>query len=285
MSEEEKSRKVEWSFSFEDLGNRFRDMFGSFAGDEEVKTTTFSAPLENATGAVVKLGGALGRITVHALENADHLIDAEMVHVGDMIHEVSGDAVKTVIIRQKTNYSDIAKPMKEAFRAFSNRDDLRWDIGLSPRIPLEIEVDSGVGLTTLDLTGMMLKRLEVDGGVGGITVTLPAQQEAYNVDVESGVGQTRITIPDGAQLRLSVDGGVGATDITIPANAAVRVKSDGSLGGLHLPANFERVQKGDDFISKSGVWQTAGFDLAERKIMIDFDGGVGRLSIHTHEMV
>jgi len=62
-------------------------------------------------------------------------------------------------------------------------------------------------------------------------------------------------------------------------SAAVRIKGDSGLGGIHVPSHFMRVKKGDDFISQSGVWETEGFAVAARQIIIHYSGGIGGLKV------
>lgn len=281
MSHEEK-RKVEWSFSFEELGNRFNEMLGSLAGDAEVKHETFTVARDNAKAARVKLNLSLGKVTIHALP-AGHpnLMEAELAYVGEVRLDVSGDAQKrTIHLHQPwSGHRDLGKPFREALRAVSNRDDLRWEIRLSADVVLELDIDGGLGATDINLSGLRLSSIELDAGVGSLNLTLPDQEEPIHVELDGGVGHTRIDIPAALQAEIKLDSGVGATELYVPQDAAVRLKTDGGIGGLHLPSTWHQVEKGEDFIVKSGVWETAGFSLATRKITIYHDGGVGGLTI------
>lgn len=276
----DKKRTTEWSFSFEQIGESISNWVESLKGEgAESKTEQFNTPLGDASSAVVELGMAIGQVTVNALDSSENLIDAEVTYLGEMEFSVSSGAEKIVKLRQKQPQGSIRLPFKEAISAIGSRDDLRWNVGLAPDIPLKLKINAGLGRSHLDLSRLHVTGLEVDAGVGEVRLTLPATSDAYEADIESGVGSIHITIPDNAALKLDIDGGVGSTTIVIPKDAAVRIKGDSGLGGIHLPDHFMRVKKGDDFISKSGVWETEGFAVAARQIIIHYDGGIGGLKV------
>ncbi|MCB9451086.1 MAG: hypothetical protein H6672_06580 [Anaerolineaceae bacterium] len=281
MSEsQDKKRTTEWSFSFEQLGESISQWVGSLKGGEvEVQVDHFTAPVDGATSARVELNMAIGKVTVDALSGSDNLMEAEVGHVGEMEFTVSGDEEKRVKLGQKQPKGGIRLPFKEAINAIGSRDDLLWTVGLSPNVPMRLKINAGLGASSLDLSELQITDLDVDAGVGEVQLTLPAMGESYKAEVDSGVGSIRITIPENAALKLDIDGGVGSTTVSIPHNAAVRIKADSGLGGIHLPDHFMRVKKGDDFVTKSGVWETEGFAVAARQIVIHYDGGIGGLKV------
>jgi hypothetical protein len=281
MTEQKPNRNVEWSFSFDQIGDSLKRMVGKLGSDEDAKTQTFSAPLGSTTRAQIKLNLSVGRVNVYALADSDQLIEANVTHTGELEFSVTGDAEKVIRLGQKPGFTDLTTPVKDAIATFTNRDDLRWDIGLNPAVPLDLEIDCGVGSSGLNLTGLNLSNLEVDGGVGEIRLTLPSAPEPYTVEVDNGIGGMSITVPEGAHPRIKVDGGVGGVNITLPESAAARLKASAGLGGIGVPARFRRVSGEDGFggIGMSGTWETEGFALAAAQIHISYDGGVGGLSV------
>jgi hypothetical protein len=206
-------------------------------------------------------------------------MEAEVMYVGEIEFAASGTADKDIKLRQKQPKGSIRLPIKEAISAIGTRDDLRWNVGLAPDVPLKLKINSGIGTSHLDLGGLHLADLEIDAGVGETHLILPAMADSYHADIDSGVGSVHITIPENAALKLDIDGGVGGTTIVIPESAAVRIQGDSGLGGIHVPSHFMRVKKGDDFISQSGVWETEGFAVAARQIIIHYSGGIGGLKV------
>ena len=71
---------------------------------------------------------------------------------------------------------------------------------------------------------------------------------------------------------------MGEVTIKLPEDAAVRLDASIGVGRVQVPSNFRKISGGDsDFVGEDGVWETAGFDSADRQISIHFNGGVGGL--------
>jgi hypothetical protein len=51
-----------------------------------------------------------------------------------------------------------------------------------------------------------------------------------------------------------------------------------------VPASVQRLSR-KEFMEHSGLWQSQGFDLAERRIIIKFDGGVGTFHLREAQTV
>ncbi len=285
-----KKREVEWSFSFEGIGEKleelgehlqekFGDGFPRFgAGDVEVKTASFSEPVGEATSARIALGGYVGHTTVEALGDSENLFEADLRYLGEIEFKAAGESEKNISLRHKGSNINMGC-------GWGRKLDLRTDVRLNPNIPLHLEIDGGVGKSKLDLSGLQLTGLNIDGGVGKTNLRLPAMDESYHVNIDVGVGANHIYISEGAAMVLNVDGGVGATVIYVPASAAVQIDVDGTLGGVGVPRHFKPMSGGKDFMTRSGAWQTQGFSEAERQIVIRFDGGVGKLVVRTEPKV
>ena len=277
-------REVEWTFDFANISEGISNMLDSLAGEEEVIESHFVAAKDKAENARLKINFSVGKGNLSAMSaGGDSLLEAHLKHVGEIDFSESGDTTKTVSIKQKSKIANVARPFKQGFRALANREDLEWNIQIAPDIPLSLDIDGGVGPTEVDLTGTMLRSLKLDAGVGTLAVVLPQQDNKFTADIDGGVGQTKITVPDNADANLQIDGGVGAIDVTIPANAAVQIRASSGLGAVHVPKSLKRLSK-KDFMEQGGLWQSEGFDLAERRIVIRFKGGVGAFNLHAADM-
>jgi predicted membrane protein len=288
MSDEKvkhEGRKVEWAFDFANLSDSFNKMMESLAGEEELTVSEFNVPKAGVESARVTVKFSVAQGFVQALPaGSSDLFKATIHHVGELEFKDEGDTTKTVEVKQKQKIDFSVNPIKQGFRAFAHRDDLKWDIHLSPDVPLSLNIHGGVGPTKLDLSNMQLLNLKVDTGVGTLDLILPTQTNKIEAEIDGGVGQTKIVVPDNADVSINLDGGVGAIEITVPANAAVQVKTDGGIGAVHVPKSFKRVTK-KDVMDSSGVWQSAGYDLAQRRISIRHHGGVGELKVREAELV
>jgi hypothetical protein len=282
MTEQKPNRNVEWSFSFDQIGDSLKRMVGKLGSDDDTaKTETFKTPLTGATRADIKLNLSVGRVNVYALVDSDQLMEANVTYTGEIEFTVSGEAEKVIRLGQKPGFTDFATPFKDAIAKFTNRDDLRWDIGLNPAVPLDLEIDCGVGSSGLNLAGLKLTKVDVDGGVGEIRLTLPVSDQPYKVEVDNGVGGVNVTVPDGAHPVIEMEGGIGGMTISLPEASAARLKATAGLGGISVPSRFRRVSGEDGLggIGGSSTWETEGYALATQKISVEYSGGVGGLNV------
>jgi hypothetical protein len=239
----------------------------------EVQTSTFSEPKEDATSARVDLNLSVGDTAVTALSDSSNLFEATLTHVGEIEFVAQGESEKFISL------SPAGEGISLGFLDWLiNPDTLRWDIGLSPDVPLDLTVSGGVGKAQLDMSELRLTSLTVNGGVGELNLSLPATDALYSARIKGGVGGINIVVAENAALRLDIEGGVGGITVDVPDDAPVRVESSGGLGALRLPDNFERISSDPDD-DDEGVWEIPGFTEASRQIVVTYNGGVGGLTI------
>lgn len=240
----------------------------------DVVNEQFYEALGAAESARVSLDLSVGPSSVSTAVDASQLIEADITHVGEIDFDVSGVEEKNIRLRQ------IDPAFNFNWVDFLDEHDLHWEIGLTPAIPLELNLDGGVGKSDLDLRELMLVDLDVNVGVGDVELYLPVMDESYTVDIEGGVGDTRIHIAQDTAVVLKIDGGVGDAIVELPGDAAVRVRANTGVGSVRLPSNFRRISgDSDNPVGEEGEWESDGFDTAERQIIITFNGGVGNLTV------
>jgi predicted membrane protein len=289
----------EWSFSFADLLDWIRKFVQSLGskGDESIRTSIFNEPVGTATSASIRLDLPVCQANIKAA-TSDNLIDATLTHVGDVKFAVTGDQQKVVHLSQEDPASNWTRYM---FTWFGTEGRLKWNIDLTPRVPLALDINNGVGESIFDLSDLNITELDLNGGVGKIDVVLPSTGNRYPAVVSSGVGKTSVTIAPNAAVDLKIRagvgevdlkigenadvianlrGGVGQTNILIPYGAAVRLEASLGPGSVDVPSSYTRIKGGDDeFLSINGVWQTPNYEGAVTRILIRFQGGVGSLQI------
>lgn len=299
LKNDDKRYKTEWTFSFADVGDRINEFVRSLGagGDEAaVKTERFSEPLGSTRSARVRLDAPVGETTVKAA-SGDVLIDAEITHIGDVNFTVTGELEKNVTLSQKTEAADWVRGI---VGWMGSQGKLRWDIALSPEAPMALDIRSGIGKSTFDLSQLQLTGVDIHAGTGEVEVVLAHSPEPYRAVVNGGIGELSVRVPantsldlnlragtgqinleigDNAQLRADVKGGVGETNIRLPYGAAVRVEARMGLGSVNVPNSFTRLSGSNSAIGGNGVWQSPNYDTAERRILISFDGGVGELNV------
>lgn len=124
-----------------------------------------------------------------------------------------------------------------------------WDIYLNEDVPIELVIDFGAGEGKLDLRGMDLILVEINMGVGDLTVDLSGDHEK-NLDVE-------------------IDGGVGSATVYLPRDIGVRVSVDKGIGSVDA-RNFK---KQGSFYSNSAYGKT---DIT---INVEIDAGIGSIDL------
>ena len=247
----------------------------------------FSEPVGAATEADVRLDLGSAPVRITASETRDDLLRADIRDSGEVRLQVRGDTSKTLELAKRSN------------RPRSSGAGKRWDVGLTRRIPLELEVDGGSGPLELDLSGLNLRAASLDLGSGPLELALPATPGSYEVELEGGSGGGEVRIAAGAQVALTADLGSGATRFVIgedsyvtlnldygsgpvtvetPAGANIKLEvEDGGSGRFDLSERLVRVGAGR---GKEGTWQTGGFDPGGAQIILKVeDAGSGALTI------
>ena len=276
-----KKRKVEWSFDFEGMGERFRQFFGDIVGDEvEVKSAELYALREGASSAHIEIDFSVGKASLIALPaDSENVFEAQINYIGEYEFEVSGAEERFIALRQKGRFP------RGVGHIIGNNKDLNWDIALAANVPYHLSVKGGIGETDINLSNLLADVVKLETGVGKVALTLPAQEKAFAASIDGGVGKTDVVIPAGIGGELDISGGVGEVIITVAADAAVRLKTDAGIGKVNLPDSLIRIKGEDHFVGISGVWESATFAEAGKQIMIDYDGGVGSFSLrHSPEI-
>ena len=167
---------------------------------------------------------------------------------------------------------------------------------LNPTVPVDLNLSTGVTEAHLDMTGLRITRLQLNGGVGRTEVLFGelSEEEMDELDIEAGVGDVTIRSIGNARVRdLSVEGGIGRTELDfsgewedwsteteisvgvghvllrIPSELAVEIHSDNSfLSNISAPG-FDR--EGDRYTRNLGDDRT--------RIIIRIESGVGAVTI------
>lgn len=283
MSEKSKRYEKQWSFDF---GKAF---------NAEVIHEQFSAPREGAQTAEIVVEAGIGMVSVEALpEDSPNLFEADVTAIGEVefSHDASDGHARVRLRQQRSNFSGALN--------FSSRPELHWSIKLHPSVAIALKSGTGAGTGRFTLDALRLTEVKLNTGAGQMKASLPAMNEQYAVSLSSGAGELEATIADGATIKLTVNvgagqstvhiganatvdaklsGGVGQCIVSVVGSAAVRVKGSGGIGSIDVPDDFLRVSGGNGFFGREGIWETAGFADAERRIKIEYSGGVGELKV------
>ena len=228
--------------------------------NSQVKTGHFSAPVDKATSARVELGFSAGNMTVHSLSDSNALLDANLSYAGDIDFTTEGDASKTVRLQQRGGFN---------MWPFGLGDVLNWDVGLNPKVPTDLRVQTSSGDITLNLADLRLKGLSVDMSSGDVKTSLPPSEETYNVNVHISSGDLRFDLPDKADVNTTVNMSSGDMTFNVPASAGVQVNvRHMSSGDVNVPSSYARTANtGRD----TGTWESSNYSGADYKIVITVD--------------
>jgi hypothetical protein len=88
-----------------------------------------------------------------------------------------------------------------------------WELKLGTSLPMELDVELGVGKAELDLRSLTLSHVEVDAGVGEGTIDLSGPRpNDLEAEIEAGIGKLTLLLPTDIGTRVEVDGGIGKVD-------------------------------------------------------------------------
>ncbi|WP_053365242.1 toast rack family protein [Bacillus sp. FJAT-27245] len=118
----------------------------------------------------------------------------------ELSYHLSGKRGKAVIEQQKNGFWNFS---------FGKAEN-KWKIALTDEIPIDLRVNAGVSSTELDLRGVELSNLEVDGGIGDIEINLGGKREkGFHTILNLGVGKTTIILPKDVGVKITTDKGIG----------------------------------------------------------------------------
>lgn len=128
----------------------------------------------------------------------------------------------------------------------------RWELDLTPAIPLGLNIDNGVGEMLLDLT-----ELELD--------SLYANQ---------GVGRMVIDLPDTIVEKVLIKQGVGVIEVEVPEDTRIAVDAQNGLTRVRFPGNFEL---------ENGYYTTPGTSRTNAELLIVVEQGIGLVTFQYPE--
>lgn len=124
-----------------------------------------------------------------------------------------------------------------------------WDIQLNEDIPMDLYVETGASEAELDLQGLQLEKLDIETGVGDLTVNLGGDwKKSFKANIETGVGETTVVLPSKVGVKLTTEEGIGSSNI-------------------------------EDFISKgNGVYVNEAYENADVVLEVHSEIGVGDIT-------
>lgn len=215
----------------------------------EWHTKHIEHPLSDIEQASITIDWSSAPGYLSALRDSRNLIEGNITYRGELIFDVvtRGDRID---VELDTQFSG---PWFGSIELMGQREN-RWDVMLSPDVPLDLTLDPGSGSCDFDLSDLQISVLFLDVGSGSVDLSLPSD----------------------STFNGHIDGGSGSLDIVLPESVGARVDLDSGSGSFHPDERFQLVsgERDDD-----GVWETDNFDTADHVIELSIDQGSGSISI------
>lgn len=212
---------------------------GARAGETE----SISFPLGNASSAQIHFSPPVAAMELAALESSSAVLEGTVPRTGyGRVHSEAAQSGSMAVV-------DVTAEGVYVVPTFGPRDDT-WRFGLTSKVPVDLEVSTGVGLVVADLTGLTLSGMDIEMGVGRVVVTLPA---------------------DGS-FTGTLSGAIGATELVVPAGVGVRVQLDAALASMTTPT-------GQTYGPGEHEYTSPNFDTAKYRVELRIEQAIGAVII------
>lgn len=212
------------------------------AGGQPLTADQVAYELGDADSGVLSVSMDAGQLLIDALpEDSANVVAGTIHHTTaqevSSNRSVSGGRV-TVSIRNNW-------PRTYLFR---DDRDFTWDLGITPNVPVSLDLSLGAGQIVVDLTKV----------------------KAGDVTVKLGAGKVILKLPGNRNLNVSVSIGAGSAEIELPSRTALQAHCTTGVGNCALP-------NGSGFWGQS--YTSPEFSGAETKVTVDISIGVGEGSV------
>ncbi|MGD9091288.1 MAG: DUF5668 domain-containing protein [Anaerolineales bacterium] len=180
----------------------YRDANLQISGGQEIYE-----PLSDTTQAEIRVEPGMGLLQLDALSDSNALIEG-MAHSGERINitkNVTHEGGTTTVVISTSGSTTIFPFSGQGGRWV-------WDLSVTPDIPLKLGSDMSVGDSNLTLTNLQISDLNVNMGIGKTTIALP-QEGRVLAWVDGGIGQITIIVPDSMALRIYSDTGIASLSV------------------------------------------------------------------------
>ena len=198
---------------------------------------TASVPLEGASEAWLRLDHGAGRLRVRGADTPDLVEGRFAGGVETQVRRDGGRLDVTVRARGGVPWGG------------GRERGFEWDLTISRRVPVTLDLRTGANEADLDLTDLRLTELRVQTGASKTVARLPSTGR-YTVRVQGGAMNVRLEVPQGVAARVEAHGGL----------SDVRVD----------PHRFPKW---------GGEWRSADFDTAEHRADIRLETGAARVEV------
>src|SRR3990172_9383046 len=188
---------------------------GGTLGAGRLEREAIEVPLGEASQGTVEIDFSVGRLEVNGSDNPDLFAEG------------------AAALQEGENLQSVARTEGDTIFYSLCSDVHEW---------------TGVGEMQIDLSGLHLNELDLNGGVGRTVVTLPAE----------GGGHVRMDL------------GVGESVLIVPAGVGVRIRVEGGLAPVSAPSDYER---------REGMYISPNYASADSQVEVEISARVSAIVI------
>jgi hypothetical protein len=181
-------------------------------------------------------------------------------------------------------------------KSFSSLGKNITRLRINPDVPLDLRSDTGVGESTIDLTGMKTRSLWLQTGVGEATISMlePNRIQCGVLEVTSGVGALSVVGLGNFSFReFRFRGGIGGTELDFSGEwkEVGDVRIEVGVGGveIRIPRDIGvemRVSKGffsefemPGFSKQGDIYYSDNIDRVEKVVQFNVKAGIGGVEV------
>ncbi|HEY0069940.1 MAG TPA: toast rack family protein [Chloroflexia bacterium] len=207
----------------------------------EIQTARESVEPGKATTASVRIDMASGQLNLS--EGSNKLMDATFQY-----NVPAWKPPVTYSVKNRQGMLSIVQPVdRNNLPAPGGNIVYDWDIRLSDRVPVDLDLRLGLGKATLDLSNLKLTNLDMQLGAGNVEADLSG---SYDRDVDA-----------------HITGGVGNLTLKLDDNMATRVTVTGNLGKVTA---LRLTRDGDTYTNDA---------LSPYKLIVEIESGIGDITL------
>jgi hypothetical protein len=207
-------------------------------------TTTF--PLGDATAGSIGITMGAGELSLHGGAPADAIMEATVLSQAPEWQPAYSQSLNGTT--KSVTMTDKGHKGKELFSVNSPNS---WEVLLSDRIPVDLEVEFGAGDCILDLSSVNLQTLVIRNGAGETDIDLSGYRgDPFTGEIHMGVGDFTLRVPKNSNTRVTIYQGVGdieshgfeqqdeqyTTPGYNPAGTPSEIWINHGIGDIHLEA-------------------------------------------------
>jgi len=177
-------------------------------GGEALETESVSIPLEGVGEAQISMNHGAGELRIAGGAAEAELLTGTFDGGVKQTSTKSGDRLDVTLKIPTQGF-----PFAIAPWLWGPGNRIRWDLEITPNIPISLEVNSGASDARLNLTDTQVTELELHTGASSTEIDLPSQVELTRVKVEAGAASVKLRVPNGVAARVEVDGGLLGVDV------------------------------------------------------------------------